>query len=186
MRDADQLAFSAVFLKLRKIFGLRGDQGDLNQVMESYFRAMLRFPLRAVEAGADAWIAKGEHFPKPAQWMACMPSQQNALALPVMVEPDVTEYRRAISLHYEDEPCGCHECKSADVSHRMLRYVPDSDRDDQDVKLQLDGKVVVKGHWAHGQELARWYAARDAYFALRDQFAGKLPRRMKAAPVEVA
>jgi len=26
--------------------------------------------------------------------------------------------------------------------------------------------VEIVGHWAHGEELARWYAARDAFFAL--------------------
>jgi hypothetical protein len=26
-------------------------------------------------------------------------------------------------------------------------------------------RVVVTGHWAHGQELARWYVAREAFFA---------------------
>lgn len=185
MRIEDGLAFAAVFSKLRKIFPLRGDQAELRAVADSYFQVLMRFPLRAVEAGADAWIEKGERFPKPVEWLKAIPHKQTASTCLPMQEPDAGEHRRAVSLFYEDEPCGCHECKRAEVSHRMLRYVPEEDRDGQDAKMMLDGKVVIKGHWAHGDELKSWYAARDQFLGLKDQFAGKLPRRMKNAPVEV-
>lgn len=184
MTAADEIAFANKFLELRRAFLLRGDHAEVQQMMQVYFKALIRFPLRAVLTGADVCIERHERFPKAAEWIRAIPQKPAVECLP-MQEPEAGEHRRAVSLFYEDEPCGCHECKRAEVSHRMLRYVPEEDRDGQDAKMLLDGKVVVKGHWAHGDELKRWYAARDQFLALKDQHAGKLPRRMKNAPVEV-
>lgn len=178
MRDSDGVAFAAIFSKLRTLFPLRGGAVEIQQIADSYFRVLMRFPLRAVEAGAEAWIEKGEHFPKPAQWLQSIPRQKSAEYL-TMPDDLASEHRRAVELHYQDEPCRCHECKRAEVTHRMRRYVPEEDGDGQDARMMLDGKVVVRGHWAHGDELARWYAARDGYLALKDQHPGKFPRVMK-------
>ena len=183
MRDNDDLAFAAIFAKLRTIFPLRGDHGEIQQIVASYFRVLMKFPLRAVEAGADKCLETCQHFPKPMEWLKNIPRQQSA-SYPPLVEPEASEQRRAIALHYEDEPCTCHLCNAAGVTHRLLRFVPDEDRDGNDLRMLLDGKVVVCGHWVHGEELKRWYAARDAFHGLQGTFAGKLPRRMKSAPVE--
>jgi hypothetical protein len=181
MRDSDLVAFVDTFTRMRRIFpAFKGNQRDTQDTAEEYFRLLMPFPLRAVDAGADAWISKGEHFPKPAQWIACIPRAQ-ASAYPTMVDPDASEHRRAVQLWYEDQPCGCHECRTAEVSHRMLRYVPDEDRDGNDARMVLDGRVVVKGRWIHGADLKRWYEARDRFLAIKDDKPGRFPRRMKKA-----
>lgn len=46
-------------------------------------------------------------------------------------------------------PCRCPECFQAGVSEKELRRDPRS------------------GEWLHGQNLRRWYAARDEFFALK-------------------
>lgn len=178
MTPQDDVAFVEIFMNLRRVFNMRAAGADeLREIADGYLKAMRRFSIAQVRAAAEKIIETSEHFPKPAQWIRAIPSPQNVGVLPMM-EPDATEHKRAIQLGYEDDPCGCHECKAAEVSHRMLRYVPETDSDDRDLRMVLDGKAVVKGHWAHGEELKRWYAARDAFFALRDKHAGKLPRRM--------
>lgn len=177
MTDQDVTAFGAVFLKLRNVFNLRGDKADVRQAMEAYFRVLKGWPLRSVEAGADAWLTRGEHFPKPAQWLDAIPKAK-AAGLLVLPEDDADVYRRAVAAGYEGPSCACHECDLAGVSHRLLRYVPDFDADGADVRMLLDGKVVVRGHWAHGEELKAFYVARDAFWALWDKYRGKRPRRM--------
>ena len=178
MFDADQLAFGAMFLKLRNVFNMRGDKADVRQAMEVYFRVLRRFPLGAVDAGATVWLARGTRFPKPAEWLDAIPKQRAAGIQP-MPESDVLEYQRARALVWDDEPCSCQDCRQAEVTHRMLRYVPDTDAYDQDVRMSIGDKVVVRGHWAHGDELKRWYAARDNFLALKAQYG---PRLMKAMP----
>lgn len=181
MLDADQLAFGATFLKLRNVFNLRGDKADVRQAMEAYFRVLRPWPLRSVELGAEAWLTRGEHFPKPAQWLSAIPKQQSA-GLLVMPADDAAEHLHAVSVKYEAAPCNCHDCQQAGVTHRMLRYVPDTDADDRDVRMLIGDKVVVRGHWAHGEELKRFYVARDAFWALWDKSRGKRPRRMSRVP----
>lgn len=166
MTDHDALAFAATFQKLRGFFALRGDREEIQQISALYFKVLSRFPLPAVDAGADAWIEKGARFPKPAEWIKTIPRGATA-TLPTMTADEATEHRRAVALHYEDEPCNCVECTAAGVTHRFLRYVPESDADDRDIRRLLDSKPVTVGHWAHGEELQRWYAARDAYLSLK-------------------
>jgi hypothetical protein len=183
MHASDDIAFAAIFSKLRGIFPLRGDHAEIQQVAASYFRVLMRCPLRAVEAGADAWIERGTRFPKPAEWLGAVP-RQAGVGLLTMPEDAAAEYQRAAGLFYEDEPCSCHLCQKAGVSHRMLRYVPEQDRDGNDAKMKLGDKVVVRGHWAHGDELKRWYAARDAFLALKAKVWPKVMPKVKLELVE--
>jgi hypothetical protein len=182
MHASDDVSFAAVFSKLRGIFPLRGDHAEIRQIAESYFRVLMRFPLKAVEAGADAWIEKGERFPKPAEWLASIPRGPKLADVLPMTEDDAREHQRAADLHYEDEPCPCHLCQKAGVSHRMLRYVPECDRDGRDMRMRIGDRVVVRGHWAHGDELKRWYAARDSFLALKERVWPRLVKTMPKAP----
>jgi hypothetical protein len=79
---------------------------------------------------------------------------------------EAAEFVRAERLRYSDEACGCLDCQAAGVTDRPLRYVPDVTDDDREdtAWCPLQHKLVVAGHWAHGSELARYYAARDRFF----------------------
>jgi hypothetical protein len=183
MIDTDQTAFGVTFLKLRNVFNLRGEKADVREAMQAYFKVLRRYPLPVVEAGADAWIETGTRFPKPAEWLHAIPKLRRGGVL-VMPDADAIEHRRAVALRYQDEPCGCHLCRKAGVSHRFLRYVPDTDADDRDVRMLLDGTQVTRGHWAHGEELRRWYAARDHFLSLKEKFRGQALKPMPKVRVE--
>lgn len=180
----EEREFGALFLKLRNVFNLRGDKADVREAMQVYFRVLRLFTLRQVEAASDVWITRGARFPKPSEWLDAIPRTPGAGLLP-MHDDDAREYHRACDLYYEDEPCYCHLCKAAGVSHRMLRYVPDTDSDDRDVRMRIGDRVVVRGHWAHGEELHRWYAARDRFLALKAKVWPKVVKAMPKAEVEV-
>lgn len=164
MTDHDLTAFAETFGTLRGVFALRGDADELRRVMGLYFKALRRFPLGAVIAGSSIWMERGQRFPKPADWIGAIPRREK-ITLPEMSHDEAEEYLRAEGLHYEDEPCRCLLCKAAGVDHRFLRYVPDVDDTDRDVRMKIGDRVVVRGHWAHGDQLQRWYIAREKFRA---------------------
>lgn len=168
MIDADSGAFMAEFHDLRRIFPLRGDAHELQQIGLLYFKVLRKFPLSAVAAGKAVWVERGKRFPKPAEWRESIPPRPVAATILPLTGQARLDYLRAETLKYEDDPCRCLLCKAAGVDHRFLRFVPDLDEDDRDVRVQIDDRIVTRGHWAHGEELRRWYAARDAFWATAD------------------
>jgi hypothetical protein len=164
VNDHDLPAFLASFQQLRQVFPLRANPSELDGIVRIYFNTLKRHPIRSVETAAERLIASGQHFPKPAQWLEAVPRSLAAIA-PEMSPRDAEEHQRAIALSYEDEPCNCIGCTAAGVSHRFPRYVPDIDEYGRDVRMVLGGSIVARGHWAHGEELAQFYAAKDQFWA---------------------
>jgi hypothetical protein len=102
---------------------------------------------------------------------------------------EAVAYRRAVQRRYQDAPCGCGLCQAASVTDRPLRFVPTLTRDGDEVKVWCPPipRLVIAGHWAHGVELARWYAARDIFFRQAPGVGALITRRMaKAALTETA
>jgi len=193
MTDLEMPAFVAVFQQLRQVFGLRGSPDDVAQLEAVYFRLLRRYPLPLVESAAALWLHTGARFPKPADWIGALPKATTPQAsglLPVP-EDEAAELRDAIAWQFEAAPCSCHLCVRAGVSHRFLRHVPLEDDDGRVVQALLDGRRVTRGRWLHGDELAEWYRARDAFQATMQNFPKAFPtggrmatRRKIAKPAE--
>jgi hypothetical protein len=162
--DAEALEFNAVFMALKGTFRLRGERAETDLVRDSYFKALRRYTLQQVRAGADAWTQRGKFFPKPAEWIEAIPRRQIGADMFAMSAEQAHEWRRAEALRWEDRPCLCHACKTAGVSEKPLRFVPEFTEDDRDRKVKLDDRIVTAGHWAHGDELARWYQAKGDFY----------------------
>lgn len=182
MTDADLAAFAALFENLRRVFALRASAAELTQIQGLYFKAFRRYALDQVQAGADAWLARGAKFPKPHDWIHAIPREaQGGVVGPSPVPKDeVADLREAIRLGFVGDPCGCFLCQRAGVSHRFLRHVPLEDEHGRAVRAVLDDRPVTRGRWIHGEELRAWYAARDAFDAERLQFPSRsfpTPRR---------
>lgn len=170
MQDVDLFAFMAIFRDLLKVFPKsRTADDDVDPLARSYFRALQRFSVADIQAGADAWVQRGKFFPKPAEWRESIPRRgvaERAELVP-LTPTEATEYLDAERRGYEGEPCGCRRCVGAGVSHRFPRYVPEQDEQDRDMRGLIGQRVVVRGRWIHGDELRRWYETRDAYLALK-------------------
>lgn len=164
MTETELFPFMDSFRGLARVFPLRGDDHEITQVGASYFRAMRRFDLRAVQAGAEVWLQKGERFPKPAQWIESIPPRTVVIELQTLAEADAREYQRAESLKYEDAPCLCSSCQQASMTEKPLRFVPTLDRHGLEMHALIGERIVTTGHWAHGEELARYYAAKNAFW----------------------
>jgi hypothetical protein len=168
MTEPDYGTFDRAFRRVCGAFRLRANPVELEELSRTYFRVLADAPLEDVLAAGKTCLRTQTRFPKPAEWAAALPAAPVVAAadLRVMATPEREDYTRAEALRYQDEPCACWACQDAAVTDRPLRFVPD------DVNGVLDraidtgrNRVVVTGHWTHGDELARWYVARDAFFA---------------------
>lgn len=165
MQDADLFAFMAIFRELLNVFPKRLDEADVTVMSKAYFNTLRRFSIAEIQAGADAWMQRGKFFPKPVEWLESIPRQSLTVALSLLTPAEAAEYLDAERRHYEGDVCGCRRCVSAGVSHRFLRYVPESDEQGRDLRGLIGERAVVRGRWIHGEELRRWYEARDAFMA---------------------
>lgn len=165
MNDVDLFAFSAIVGGLEQVFPKRLDEHERAQRNREYFKALQRFPLNRVQAGADVWTQRGKFFPKPAEWIDAMPAQRALVTVPTMTEQEASEYHRAEALRYEDTPCACRECKAAQCE-KPLRFVPElhSDGSERKVRDAARDRIVTAGRWIHGFELARWYVAKADFY----------------------
>ena len=169
MTEPDRGTFDRAFRRVCGAFRLKVKDGELEELSRTYFRILETAPLEDVLTAGKACLATCRKFPKPAEWLAALPAAPVAAVhgeLRVMATTEREDYWRAEALRYEDAPCGCLLCQEADVTDRPLRFVPDEILGVFDRAIDTArNRIVVTGHWAHGAELARWYVARDAFFA---------------------
>jgi hypothetical protein len=166
----DSAAFEVVFKRLSGAFQWRGKPSDFTTKMRAYFDALQPFPLDQVETAAQVCRDTLTRFPRIVEWRQAIPATEPRKPEDArwMGAAEAAEYVRAVRQHYQDDPCACVACQEAGVSDRPLRYVPEFDTEDREERAWCSSMhaVVVVGHWAHGEALARWYAARDRFFAV--------------------
>ena len=165
MRPEEYEAFVVEFRRLSRALE-RFPQGvsELRDRADAYFHALKNLPLAALVAKADGWIQTETKFPKPAEW-ARVHQPQTLSLVPTLTNEEAHEYVRAEGLGYEDAPCSCAACGEAGVQEKPIRFMPELTAEDRDRKVMCWARMVTAGHWAHGWELARWYLARDAFWA---------------------
>ena len=167
MMDSETTVFVDICKALMRVFPKRLEEFERAQLHRDYFKALRRFSVSQVQAGAEAWMQRGKYFPKPAEWIDAIPQRREvAVEYPAMTEQESREYRRAEQLRYEDSPCHCRECERAGVAEKALRFVPDVSADGSDRKMRDGDRIVTAGHWAHGEALRRWYEARANFYEL--------------------
>ena len=181
MNDGELFAFVDVFRGVQRVFGKRVQDHEEGQMHRDYFKALRRFTIDQVKAGAEAWTQRGKYFPKPAEWIDAIPRREApTVNVPALSEQDARDYARAEQLRYEGSPCTCRECVQAGMAERATRFVPEF-VDDHARLVRFGERIVTAGHWAHGFELARWYQARaDFYNKFLERFGG-LPKMDGAA-----
>ncbi len=174
MQDADLFAFMAIFRQLLGVFPKRMAEDEIGDLSRAYFATLRRYSIAELQAGADTWMQRGKFFPKPAEWRESIPRVvAQAVALAPLPPSEAAEYLDAERRHFDGDPCGCRRCIGAGVDHRLTRYVPESDDDGRDLRGLIGERSVVRGRWLHGDELRRWYEARDAFNATFPALAAK-------------
>jgi hypothetical protein len=142
---------------------------EVESLSRTYFKVLAHAPLDDVLAAGKTCLTTCRKFPTVAEWAHALPAPVVAHVsadLRVMATDEREAYWRAEALRYRDDPCACWDCRDAGMSEYALRFVPDDVHGVLDRAIDtVRNRVVVTGHWAHGDELARWYRARDTFFA---------------------
>jgi hypothetical protein len=169
MTEPEYGTFDRAFRRVSGAFRLKVREGELETLSRTYFRVLDYAPLEDVLAAGKTCLASCRRFPKVAEWVAALPAPPIvtvAADLRVLPTPEREAYDRAEALRYQDDPCSCWACQDAGVTDRPVRFVPDEVNGVLDRAIDtVRNRIVITGHWAHGDELARWYVARDAFFA---------------------
>lgn len=149
---------------MTRVFPLRGGEDEISDISAKYFKAMRRFTIGQVSLGAEAVIERLKKWPKPAEWIEMIPRASAPSVIPPMESHRAAEWLDAEQKVWEDEPCRCPRCQVANVTHRFLRFVPEFTPDDREDKAMIGERAVCRGHWAHGEELRRYYVAKEAFW----------------------
>lgn len=170
MTDLEYPTFSEAFRRVITAFRLKLKAAEIDELTRTYFRMMTAYELDAVLAAGRVCIGKYRTFPKAADWLTELgPTTTRGCPedLRHMSADELDVFEQAARTRYEDLPCACGACVHAGMTDRPLRFVPTLDGESYERAYNpRTGRVELAGHWAHGAELARWYAARDAFFAL--------------------
>jgi len=161
--------FDRAFRRVLGAFRLKVKAEQVDELSRTYFRVLADAPLEDVLAAGKTCLTTCTRFPKVAEWvhaLPVLPVSTVSADLRVMATAEREAYWRAEALRYRDDPCACWACQDAGMTEHALRFVPDEVNGTLDRAIDtVRNRVVVTGHWAHGDELARWYRARDTFFA---------------------
>lgn len=164
MRDTDLPAFKRVVEQLATAMSKKLDES----IIPTYFRLLQNEELADLARAGDAWAQRSKFFPKAAEWLETVRSIPKGDPLLEMARDEAAEWLAAERHFFEAEPCSCRECSEARIAGYMddkpLRFVPNEDRYGGYEKRVLGNREVLRGHWAHGFELARWYQARAGFY----------------------
>jgi hypothetical protein len=164
VNDEDIGPFESAFRRLSGALNRKWTAAEFRTAVSVYFDALKHADLADVLA-AETTLRSRNRWPKAGDWLAALPVRRPASnGERVMRTTEVDEYMRALRLHYHGEPCDCVLCQSAEVTHLPLRFVPDfcNDMEERAFCPPLN-HIVTTGHWAHGDELRRWYAAKQEF-----------------------
>lgn len=180
MTDQEMGAFMGLLGRMGAVFSKR--EHDLETLAPSYFRALKRFPYGDVLRAADHLIAVEPHFPRPSRWIAAIGETHKGDPLEALTGREAAEHLHAQRLGWEADPCGCDECREAEVSDRRVRYVPIEPHQ----RVVLGFHTTVRGRWIHAWELRAWYEARANCYEVLMRLKLGHPLRDLLAPQEVA
>jgi hypothetical protein len=176
MTESDFGTFDRAFRRVCGAFRLRLKATELEDLTRTYFRILDAHPLDRVLLAGKACMTRGHKFPLAADWIDVLTTPDGVAPPDVrqMSTVELAEHDAAERARWEGEPCVCVACVRANVDHRPLRFVPTHATFDTDERAFNPYRKVVQivGHWAHGEELVRWYTARDAFYAC-------VPRRLR-------
>jgi hypothetical protein len=175
MFETDFSTFDRAFGRVCGAYRLKVKPTEAEELTRTYFKVLEAWPLDAVLVAGKKAMAKCRTFPKVADWIAELPATRERTApadVRHMTTDEMDAHERAAAKRYEDDPCACPDCFNAFIHERPIRFVPTlvsllADDDERAFNTRRN-QIEVIGHWAHGAELARWYQARDHFFALAE------------------
>lgn len=168
MEERDRDTFDRALGRVAGVFQLRVKPEEWVTLTKTYFTLLEGYPIDAVLHAAKVCLRTLKHFPRPVEWLEVLDrptATAPTLDVRQMTTSEVLELTDAETRRYERPACACRACVAAGVSGRPLRYVPTLDGETEERAYHpRRERIEIVGHWAHGEELRRWYVARAAFF----------------------
>jgi hypothetical protein len=173
MHADDFSTFDRAFRRVCGAFRLKLKVEEASELTQTYFRLLESHSLDDVLDSGRTLLASAKRFPLAAEWLSVLETTARAKHRETatvdrrqMTQSEIDEWEDADRLRFEGQPCLCADCVRANIDEQPIRFVPTvRDADGYELAFNPRRKVVqIAGHWAHGDELARWYAARENFF----------------------
>jgi hypothetical protein len=167
MTAPEYATFDRAFGRVLGAFRVKLTTNDRDELARTYFRILEPYDLGEVVEAGRRCIERSKKFPLVADWLLELggrPSAALSFDVRAMTTLEADELADAERAFYTGPVCTWACCAGVD---RPLRFVPtlaDNGLEDRALHPRRQ-RVEVVGHWAHGEELRRWYAAREACFA---------------------
>lgn len=170
MIDTDFGTFERAFGRVCGAFRLRFKANEAEDLTRTYFKILEPYPLDRVLLAGKHVMTVSRKFPLAADWVAAVADlavSASPLDVRQMTTDELDEHEAAERARWDGQPCLCVACVRANVDDRPLRFVPTHATFSEDERAFNPRRkhVQVVGHWAHGEELLRWYAARATFYA---------------------
>ena len=168
MIDSDFGTFERAFGRVCGAFRLRFKANEAEDLTRTYFKILEPYPLDRVLLAGKSCMTTSRKFPLAADWVAAVEAMTTIPDdVRQMTVDELDEHEAAERARWEGAPCSCVACVRANVGQSPLRFVPTHATFSDDERAFNPRRQVVQivGHWAHGEELARWYAARARFYA---------------------
>jgi hypothetical protein len=167
MTAPEYATFDRAFGRVLGAFRVKVNTGERDELARTYFRILEPFDLDDVIDAGRRCIERSKKFPLVADWLLELGGRV-VPALPFDVRAmsitEADELAEAARAFYTGPVCAFDCCRGIG---RPIRFVPtlaDSGVEERAMHPHRQ-RVEVVGHWAHGDELVRWYDARAACFA---------------------
>lgn len=171
MTEHDYERFSEWFEVLAVSHRMNASEHTRGQMKAEYFDVLQSYPFDAVEFAYQNLRRKMKKWPVPADWLENLPPFGNVNRLEVISAEDLRETQAAEALGYEQrDVCRCAICQQELAAPLQSRFVPRQDRDGHPIERRHPGRVgraIMLGRWIHGDELRRWYFARQQFYDLK-------------------
>jgi hypothetical protein len=168
MLRTEFVTFDRAFGRVCGAFQRKLKPAEQRDASRTYFLTMEDEPLELVLEAGKRCIQSFKHFPRVSEWLTEVQALKPAAILPLdrrhttVTEGNIQE--EAKRRHYQDAPCACDGCCAAGVQDKPVRFVPTIIGVEEERAFnQQRQRVEIVGHWAHGEELRRWYASRRAF-----------------------
>lgn len=173
MTDLDRSTFDRACRRLYGAYRLKLKAEEQEELTQTYFRVLEGFPLDVVLNAGKVLLQQHKRMPSASEWFAaCATSKGDTVVGPDnvrrMTVDEQQQWWYAERNRYRDDPCSCFLCQQAGVTDKPLRFVP-TELDAEAFETAFNPRreqVQIVGHWAHGDELARWYDTRGKFFAI--------------------
>jgi hypothetical protein len=175
MTEAEFVNFGEVIKRMSVVFRQRLPKLEATELTRTYFKLLEPYLFVDVVRTARTLMQTTHRFPLVAEWLALLNARQEPPSGPnvrVMTVTEVQEYTHAERDKFAGQPCLCSDCIRAGVDDLPLRYAPITFGDGaHDLAFNQQAKrTQPAGEWLHGEALAGWYRARQAFFGLRARY----------------